>query len=235
MISRKISYLGLPLVLLACQSHSDDHPDDTGQAHDASPSEGDDQDAVGEHERANEDAGDSDDEQRMLDACNSTSLLIERKTFAELVQEIGRLLGTLAEREAADAIPDPVLQEDSAAQYDPKSIVHLDGMAEAVSEYALTHLVELSGCVLPETGSTAEDSECARGFLLELATSAFEERTNDEARANIERVYVESLAVSQDPRVATQFGVQAILMSPVFLYRLPKQTLTRSCTDGGLL
>lgn len=107
----------------------------------------------------------------------------------------------------------PLGDTDEGSSYIDSKWQTADGIAKAVSEYALANFATLSGC-----GATAT-TECAQAFLTKLAERAFRRPLADADKTSLLTVYTEVVAAGGTIQEAAQYTVHAIFESPTFLYR----------------
>jgi hypothetical protein len=88
-----------------------------------------------------------------------------------------------------------------------------DDIAVAAASYVLENFAAITAC-----GDSPSD-DCGRGFVLDFATRAYRRPLSQDESTSLAQVYDETRAVLGDVKQAVQFGVNAALEAPEFLYR----------------
>jgi hypothetical protein len=87
-----------------------------------------------------------------------------------------------------------------------------DQMAREAAKYVLDNFAAVTGC------ATATDA-CAQPFVRAFAAKAYRRPLTPEETADIDKVYADVKGFGFPVQEATQYGVYAVLNSPLFLYR----------------
>lgn len=88
-----------------------------------------------------------------------------------------------------------------------------DGIAQDVGQYVLDNFATLTGC------TDTPSSECAQGFIAELAEKVFRRPLSEDEKGSLLQVYTEHIAAGGSIQEAVRYATYAIFSSPSFLYR----------------
>src|ERR1044071_504953 len=102
----------------------------------------------------------------------------------------------------------------------------LDGMAVTASQYVTTNYAAVTKC------TSTTDATCAQNYLLALAQKAYRRALDTREQGSLRQVFTEVMAAGGTVQEGVQFGVEAVLNAPQFLYRSEIGDASKATADG---
>lgn len=145
-------------------------------------------------------------------------LRVSRRDPLEVFDAITELLGAERTLGLASCLDVEVPAGEAADEiYTAASLASAHALAEAAARRVREEALAVTGCT-PELTET-----CAQAYVSTLAELAFQRPLSSDETSNLEQVFGEVLALGEGAESALEVAVQAVFVSPLFLYRFEEE------------